>query len=302
MAEARAQAGAPARRKRSRLSLDELGGSQHNDAGLLFNDGKNANKRRRRTMDVDPLHGGADDARTGNLALEPRIRRISKHVVDARWAPLLEAAQKQVKDLFASVERPVVMRIPEGKRRQEAQTALGSVLKRLNARVPRMPFPPTTKDTHFDFEKLLDLNLTPTIHSTSLLINEIEKEEQMLASDNARLKGLEQELSSLEAQRSRQLQSAHPVLSEREKSIPERNDRLSLIESVDMRQPEPIANEASLAEVLEQVKPHLATLQSNAFQVRGVSEEITRARAAVDGVLYLELELEEYERLVHGGN
>ena len=69
-------------------------------------------------------------APVGSLILEPRLRRISRNVVDTKWGPLPEGAQDRVKELFSSVERPVLIRIAEGRRRKEAEVALESVLRR----------------------------------------------------------------------------------------------------------------------------------------------------------------------------
>ena len=66
----------------------------------------------------------------GSLTLEPRLRRISRNVVDTKWGPLPDSAQARVKELFSSVERPVLMRVAEGRRRKEAEVALESVLRR----------------------------------------------------------------------------------------------------------------------------------------------------------------------------
>lgn len=115
-------------------------------------------------------------------SLEPRIRHVSQHTVKTKWVTLPEPMQDKVLELFRSVERPVIMRHRDEKKRIEAQTAVGTVIRKyvasrgrmqvqrggnllitlasgansLGRRLPRMPFPPVTKDANFDYESALD--------------------------------------------------------------------------------------------------------------------------------------------------
>jgi hypothetical protein len=63
-------------------------------------------------------------------SLEPRIRHVSQHTVKAKWVTLPEPMQDKVVELFRSVERPVITRHRDEKKRIEAQTAVGSVIRK----------------------------------------------------------------------------------------------------------------------------------------------------------------------------
>lgn len=91
--------------------------------------------------------------------LEPQIRRIAPDVVQAHWSSLTPAAQESVRALFRDAARPVLMRYRDGERRVEAQAAIDEFLRVVERKLPRFPFPPGTRDAHFEYEKLLDSNV-----------------------------------------------------------------------------------------------------------------------------------------------
>jgi kinetochore protein Fta7 len=91
--------------------------------------------------------------------LKPRVRRVPRQIVSTKWDVLPQAAQGQVRELLNAIERPVLMSYRNERRREEAQSILGSVLRKLSTKIPRMPFPSKTKDIHFNYEMLLDANV-----------------------------------------------------------------------------------------------------------------------------------------------
>jgi kinetochore protein Fta7 len=91
--------------------------------------------------------------------LKPHVRRIPRQTVSTKWDVLSQAAQEQARELFKAIERPVLMSYRNDRRREEAQSILGSVLRKLTTKIPRMPFPSQTKDIHFNYEMLLDANV-----------------------------------------------------------------------------------------------------------------------------------------------
>jgi kinetochore protein Fta7 len=91
--------------------------------------------------------------------LKPRTREISHAIVKSKWTSLPAPAQQQVRELVKSAMRPVILMQRSERRRAEVESALSLLVKKLDRRVPRMPFPPKTKDNHFDLEKLLERNV-----------------------------------------------------------------------------------------------------------------------------------------------
>jgi kinetochore protein Fta7 len=72
----------------------------------------------------------ADGHRKRFAYLKPRIRRVTKRTIRSRWTTLPEAVQEKVQDMFRSLERPVIVRHRDERKRIEAQTAVGIVVKK----------------------------------------------------------------------------------------------------------------------------------------------------------------------------
>lgn len=143
--------------------------------------------KRKRSDDDD----GATAQNKRFAYLKPRVRHISQRTIKSKWTTLPEPVQEKVREMFRSLERPVIVRHRDERKRIEAQTAVAAVVKKyvpmahtilqmermilgcfyclhgefeadffaiffsLGRRLPRMPFPPVTKDTNFDYESLL---------------------------------------------------------------------------------------------------------------------------------------------------
>ncbi|MCJ1472155.1 hypothetical protein MMC13_000802 [Lambiella insularis] len=150
------------------------------------------------------------------VLLKPRLRYIHQDVIKRNWRVLPEAVQSRVRELLVAVQRPVICRHREGKSREEAQEALNTVTRTLAKRLPRMPFPMKTKEEHFDYERLLNKNLslehqlTPAIHSIALLEGQIVKEEALLAKETIALQELNRNARAEETLRNRLATKVHP--------------------------------------------------------------------------------------------
>lgn len=92
--------------------------------------------------------------------LKPRTRNIPQDVVASKWVPPSQLVQQQVRELFKAAKRPVILSRRDDRRRLEAETILGAVVRKLEDQLPKMPFPPKTKDVHFDLEKLIERNVS----------------------------------------------------------------------------------------------------------------------------------------------
>ena len=60
--------------------------------------------------------------------LKPSVRRISEKTIKTKWTTLPEPVQDKVRDLFHSLERPVIVRQQNERKRIEAQSALRAVV------------------------------------------------------------------------------------------------------------------------------------------------------------------------------
>lgn len=88
--------------------------------------------------------------------LKPAVRHVPERTIKAKWSTLPEPVQDKVRDMFRALERPVIVRNQNERKRIEAQAAVQAVVKNLGKRLPRMPFPPATKGSSFEFEAALD--------------------------------------------------------------------------------------------------------------------------------------------------
>ena len=62
--------------------------------------------------------------------LKPHVRRVPEKTIKSRWAPLPEPVQEKIKDMFQSLERPVIMRNQNERKRIEAQVAVQAVVRK----------------------------------------------------------------------------------------------------------------------------------------------------------------------------
>lgn len=62
--------------------------------------------------------------------LKPHVRRVPEKTIKSKWTPLPEPVQDKIKDMFQSLERPVIMRSQNERKRIEAQGAVQAVVRK----------------------------------------------------------------------------------------------------------------------------------------------------------------------------
>lgn len=117
--------------------------------------------KKRKATEID----GAPDRRVA-LQAEPKqkqfsylkkhTRRVPQDVVKKRWKALPAPAQRQVRELFSAAKRSVMHGAKDERRAREIETALGAVLRRLEKQLPRMPFPPKSREGDFSLDRIVD--------------------------------------------------------------------------------------------------------------------------------------------------
>lgn len=83
--------------------------------------------KRKRSGDGD-AGNSENDSRKRYAYLKPSVRRIPEKTIKTKWTTLPEPVQDKVRDLFHSLERPVIVRQQNEKKRIEAQSALRAVV------------------------------------------------------------------------------------------------------------------------------------------------------------------------------
>lgn len=136
----------PPKRKRA-SEADENNREEDEDDDQQSNAGENRTKNRK---------SNANASNKQYAYLKPAVRHVPERTIKSKWSTLPEPVQEKVRDMFRALERPVIVRNQNERKRIEAQAAVQAVVKNLGKRLPRMPFPPATKGSSFEFEAALD--------------------------------------------------------------------------------------------------------------------------------------------------
>jgi kinetochore protein Fta7 len=120
-----------------------------------------------------------------------QTHRVSRLAIKSRWKHLPKPILGQVNDILSrDVKRTVL-----ANRRDKVNSAVSAddfltgVMSRITRKLPKWPYPPGTKELHFDLDKVSRQNkitrteLTTEKHSIVLLAREIERAEQSAERD-----------------------------------------------------------------------------------------------------------------------
>ncbi|KAJ5407761.1 CENP-A-nucleosome distal centromere subunit CENP-Q [Penicillium cosmopolitanum] len=224
--------------------------------------------------------------------LKPQVRRVPEKTIKAKWTTLPEPVQDKVRDLFHSLERPVIMRNKNEQKRIEAQSAVQAVVRNLGKRLPRMPFPPITKDSNFDYESALnehrglEAKLSTMNDSIDLLKSEIAKEEALLASEKKALQEMDKNAKRADAERKRQMKKEHPVLRQLDNPKEAQDGQSSEFTLADAKNSQinldDLDDDPEVQVLMKQLHGHLQSMQSNMAPLTGLRDALTRSQAALD--------------------
>ncbi|KAL5001231.1 CENP-Q, a CENPA-CAD centromere complex subunit-domain-containing protein [Aspergillus recurvatus] len=223
--------------------------------------------------------------------LKPQVRHISERTIKSKWTTLPEPMQDKIRDMLRALERPVIVRQQNERKRYEAQAAVQAVVKNLGKRLPRMPFPPMTKDSVFEYEaalkehSVLEASLSTVNDSIDLLNNEIAKEEALLARETKQLQEIEKNAKRAEAERKRLMKKEHPALRQlqgsREKQI-EAPPGFDLSHAKDWQLDfSELETDPEVFGLLKQLNNHLKSMQSNIAPLIGLNDAIERSQTAL---------------------
>jgi hypothetical protein len=149
-------------------------------------------------------------------------RQISRQTIDTKWEPLPTNCIELISHLLSDIQRPVVVRLSDERRRTQASTALQMVTRRLINKISKgLPFPQGTlyhRENDFDFEKILDHTraleglLTPALHANELLDSELRKVTVLLEADLEILADLEANAKAESTMRKQAGRKLHSLL------------------------------------------------------------------------------------------
>lgn len=84
--------------------------------------------KRKRSDDADEDRD--NDSNKQYAYLKPRVRHISERTIKSKWTTLPEPVQQKVLEMFQSLERPVIVRQRDERKRIEAQTAVAALVRK----------------------------------------------------------------------------------------------------------------------------------------------------------------------------
>ncbi|BDD60757.1 hypothetical protein MPDQ_004663 [Monascus purpureus] len=249
--------------------------------------------KRKRSNDADEKE--RDSTRNKRFAyLQPRVRRISERTIKSRWTTLPDSAQAKIRDMLSSLERPVIMRQRNDRKRVGTQAAVQAVVRNLGKRLSRVPFPPVTKDSNFEYEAVLDehrslkTQLATVTDSIDLLKAEIEREEALLANETRQFQDLEKNAKATETERKRQMKNEHPVLQRLDdlaRDSQDQNPPAAYVVANTKNSPmtlSELGDDPDITRLITQLQDHLQSMQRNAAPLSGLRNAIARSQAALN--------------------
>lgn len=161
--------------------------------------------------------------------LQAVTRRVSRQTIETKWEPLPSGCIESISQLLQDLQRPVVVRYNDERKKMQSSTALQMISRRLVGKISKgLPFPQGTRshrEDDFDFEKILDHNraleaqLTPALHANELLEAQVSKELALLESERERLATLEANAKTEAALRSEAARRLHSLLQPHESTM-----------------------------------------------------------------------------------
>jgi hypothetical protein len=256
------------------------------------------------------------------------IHRVSRQTIQAKWEPLPPSCIERVSDLLHDIQRPVVQRLGDERKRTQASTALEMVSRRLINKISkgRLPFPPSSghrREDDLDFEKILDQSrdlesqLTLTLHANRLLESELSKETAQLEAEEDALAQLETNAKTEASRRKEAGRKLHSLLQSENLGATDEGlkDEMGLAMgphdaplSLVILPPtclcaftaNIVQEDEDLQGIVEKLNGHVDSIQGNIKQVQGISEAMVKSKAAVQASLFNHLERTQYEDVVLG--
>ncbi|CAD6442411.1 9687b910-f781-4429-b1e9-36b750e5a230 [Sclerotinia trifoliorum] len=269
--------------------------------------------KRRRVEDSQD--DGADAEQPEPLSyrhLAAVTRRVSLETINTKWEALRPGCLDKISELLIDVQRPVVLQIHDERKKTQASTAIQMISRRLLSRIRKgMPFPKgtrTNREDDFDFEKILDYNralesqLTPVLHSNDLLEAELRKEEILLENEERYLAELEANAKAETISRRQAARKAHPLLQfEVNSTAKVLNDNMGIdgdatTASITLD----TSKYQDLEGIFKNINGHVDSIKGNLQQVEGITEAMAKSKASVQAALFAHLDLEQYNDVVLG--
>ncbi|CAF9932922.1 MAG: hypothetical protein GOMPHAMPRED_006704 [Gomphillus americanus] len=213
--------------------------------------------------------------------LKPETRQIEATVIENKWRNTTSAAQAKVKTVLSLVERPVINANREPERRKEAQASLAALSRIMETRLPHVPFPPETKEWHFDYEAILRSNrdlerqVAAAKHSGMLAQAEIVKEQRLLEAAEAELEDLEKNARAEQRARIQRERGTPQIWATPEEPKSDDASHIGLQKST-TRPVNSIDSQEETSPFVKELQNHLEGIEDNIAQVIKISDSVDR--------------------------
>lgn len=147
----------------------------------------------------DEIDNHSDQHSTERVtAQRPVNSQLSARRIKATWPLMSQAGRNEIMRIIASEVFPTLNSIHGERSKQEFQvTVLKNLLDRLDRKLLKVPVPPSTRKSHYEWETLngqntrLESTLAPMLEQNTHLEREILREMKLLEKDKMYLKTLE---------------------------------------------------------------------------------------------------------------
>lgn len=127
---------------------------------------------------------------------QPINTNLSARRIKATWPLISSSGRREILRVIDSEVLPTLHSIHGEKTKQDFQLVHRSLLRKLERKLVKVPVPPTTRKSHYEWETLhhqntrLEATLAPMLEQNTHLEQEIAREARLLAQDKKYLKTL----------------------------------------------------------------------------------------------------------------
>ncbi|KAL7974560.1 CENP-Q, a CENPA-CAD centromere complex subunit domain-containing protein [Trichoderma sp. SZMC 28014] len=273
------------------------------------------------------------------LHVSPHVHRVRQSTIESKWTPLPDSTISAASSMLLMAHRPILQRL-SGSEQRHAHTsaALRLISHRITRKLAKgLPFPPASMPSarvprggrqasaapapanaidgraiELDFESVLDAKqalerqLDPALHAVELLTREKEKLERELEQDYEALRNLESSAKAQGREYRGMLKKAHvlaptpEVVHGRWKQGAEQDLSFSHSNSSVLGGLFSDLDDPELKSLALQLSDHMESIKNNLQQTDGIVPQLARSKAALQDVLFKQLDQEQYERVVLG--
>lgn len=240
---------------------------------------------------------------------------VSRYLIESKWNPLpsscVDCVEKQLRD----IRLPIIVSYKDSRSRKQSGKALKSISQGLIRKISKdILFPLGSRRNRkidLDFNKISEYNrclenqLTPALHANSLLNTALSQELKNLRIEKEILVDLETNAKKENSLRNESARKLHPLL---QASYNDDTYYLKQDVGLEPKSSDTIRSRSSYmtqlndnsTTLIQDIQYHVASIRNNLDQLHGVSETISRTKAALQTSLFNHLDIQDYQKILLG--